>query len=214
MAPQHSFIAERIDNTFYTSMKGWNKMFIAVIFVEVCIFGKTPVKLLDGRAIFYRVFFTIFWQYFGSFKRYIYNSVVFISKESYALWNFSLNYPCIRGNLRIHRFPWPFVNVRVLFCAVLRIIFLSQLLLTAHRGKTCIDLWFKTRIDVSNTCCYQRRFKQPPALLLWDNQMQNRGDFRRWRFAAVFPVRFPLGPHCSNWLKPSLLPTQNCLSPM
>lgn len=63
MAPQHSFIAERIDNTFYTSMKGWNKMFIAVTIVEVCIFGKTPVKLLDGKTSLFNIILTIFWVF-------------------------------------------------------------------------------------------------------------------------------------------------------
>lgn len=60
MAPQHSFTAERIDNTFCTYMKGWNKMFLAVIIVEVYIFRNTPGKLLDGRA-------SLFLQYFDYF---------------------------------------------------------------------------------------------------------------------------------------------------
>lgn len=146
MAPQHSFIAERIDNTFCTSMKGWNKMFIAVIIVEVCMFGNTPGKLLDSIASLCCNILT--WV----FLKYIYNYVVFISRKSYALWNFSLNYPCSWVNLRIHCFPGSLLMFK-LFRTILRIIFFSRLLLTTHRGKTCIHLWFKHGSNVSNTCC-------------------------------------------------------------
>lgn len=99
MAPQHSFIAGRIDNTFCTSMKGWNKMFIAVIIVEVCICGNTPGKLLDSIVSLCCNILT--W----SFLKCVQNYVVCISRESYALWNFLLNYPYSWGNLRIHCFP-------------------------------------------------------------------------------------------------------------
>lgn len=160
-------------------------------------------------------FLTLFWQYFGSSKKYIHNSVVFISKESYAQWNFSLNYPCIRGNLRIHCFPGSLLMFKCCFALYSELFSCLDYFSLVTGEKLILNLWFKTRSDVSNTCCYLSHLKQPPALLLWEHQTQSRGDFRHWSFAAVLPVRSLsdlIAPTDSNLLAShSKLPVTNVM---
>lgn len=150
-------------------------------------------------AFFYNILTTLTWVFLKIHTQLccIYFKAIICTMNFFT--ELSLKYGKSKNTL----LSWQFVNVQVLFCSMLRIIFFSQLLLTAPRGKTCLDLWFKNRSNVSNTCCYQSHFKQLLPLLPWKNQVQNRGDFRHWSFTAVLPARFPLRPHCSNRLKPS-----------
>lgn len=158
-------------------------------------------------------FLTLFWQYFGSSKKYIHNSVVFISKESYAQWNFSLNYPCIRGNLRIHCFPGSLLMFKCCFALY------SELF-------SCLDYFsLVTGEKLILTCGSKPEVMcQIPVATwaIWSSHQHCCCESIRCRAEGISDTEVLLqfsqwDPSQTSLLQQTqtfLLPTQNCLSPM